>query len=152
MNAPYGNVLSHRSPPVTKDYRDAVAEIIGNIQGKSTDWELAQRLQVSAGTIRNARRKRGSLDGATLARIAHFYGPAALNPFMRLAGGHCVPAEQAEYIQIIDVIPTALPEIATLSEIARDGRIDYRERPRWRNSCDRLVEIFIPISSIGASA
>lgn len=87
------NVLPRKARPTTKSYRDAIREIVLNLQGAHdlSDAELAERIGCSAGTVKNARNRAGNLDGATLANIEYEFGPGAVDPFLALAGARAVP-------------------------------------------------------------
>lgn len=87
------NVLSRRSRPTTKSYRDAVKKIVLGVQAQHelNDGELAERLGCSAGTVENARKEVGNLNGVTLANIEYEFGPAAIDPFLALGGSRGVP-------------------------------------------------------------
>lgn len=89
------NVSARRSRPTTSSYRDAVTRIILAVQARHhlTDGELADRIGCSVGTVRNARNEVNNLDGVTLARFEHEFGPAAIDPFLELGGSRAVPLE-----------------------------------------------------------
>lgn len=71
----------------------AVSSIILGIQrdAAETDQDTADRLGVSAGTVANARNRRGSLSTLTLLRIGKEYGLDRLAPVMHLIGGKVAP-------------------------------------------------------------
>ncbi len=81
----------------TERYRHAVARIIAAVRKRETlsDRQLAQRLDCSAGTVRNARMEATSLDPAVLIRIEQAFGPGAIDPLLALANVRCLPLEQA---------------------------------------------------------
>ncbi|WP_230292977.1 helix-turn-helix transcriptional regulator [Croceicoccus sp. Ery5] len=76
----------------TERYRHAVGRIIAAIRKAEglSDRQMAQRLDCSAGTIRNARIEATSLDPAVLIRIEQQFGPGAIDPLLALAGVRCL--------------------------------------------------------------
>ena len=86
----------HEKPVTTERYRAAVARIVAAIRGREglSDRQLAQRLDCSAGTIRNARMEATSLDPAILIRIEQAFGPGAIDPLLALAQVRCLPLGQ----------------------------------------------------------
>lgn len=93
-----GNVLSRRSRPTTKSYREAIKKIVLGVQARHNlnDPELAERLGCSSGTVENARKEVGNLNGVTLANIEYEFGPAAIDPFLALGGSRGVPITEAQ--------------------------------------------------------
>jgi hypothetical protein len=106
-----GNVLSRRSRPTTKSYREAVKKIVLAVQAQHSlnDPELAERLGCSSGTVENARKEVGNLNGVTLANIEYEFGPAALDPFLALGGSRAVP--RAEVFADDGTAPLLLSEV-----------------------------------------
>jgi transcriptional regulator with XRE-family HTH domain len=80
------------TPVTTDSYRHAVGRIIAAIRKAEglSDRQMAQRLDCSAGTIRNARIEATSLDPAVLIRIEQQFGPGAIDPLLALAGVRCL--------------------------------------------------------------
>lgn len=93
MSAP--NVLRVNSVEERTAYREAVAEILRRIQceHKVTLLEIAERIDVSVGTISNAANKKTDLCQLYLSRLAQAYGPHTLDPFAAMSGGRVVPLE-----------------------------------------------------------
>lgn len=87
------NVLARRGRPTKKSYRQAVKQIVLDIQAQHglNDEELAERVGCSGPTIANARREANNLDGVTLASFEFEFGPGAIDPFMALGGARGVP-------------------------------------------------------------
>lgn len=87
---------TNEKPVTTGRYRHAVARIIAAIRRREglSDRQLAQRLDCSAGTIRNARMEATSLDPALLIRIEQAFGPGAIDPLLALANVRCLPLGQ----------------------------------------------------------
>ena len=80
------NVLPGLIAPTTKSLREAVRNIILDIQKESgeTDHETAERLGISVGTLRNARDRRNDLGSLTIAKIGYEYGDEAIAPYAAL--------------------------------------------------------------------
>ena len=87
------NVLRVNSVEETASYRDAVAEILRNVQSdhKLTLAEIADRLDISLGTVSNAANKKADLSPTYLNRVGKAFGASALDPNARLSGGRMVP-------------------------------------------------------------
>lgn len=71
----------------------AVASIVAGIQLDlcESDQDTADRLGVSAGTIGNARNRKGSLAMLTVMKIGEVYGLDRLAPLFHLIGGKLAP-------------------------------------------------------------
>jgi transcriptional regulator with XRE-family HTH domain len=87
------NVLRVNTVEERTSYREAVAEILRRVQTehKVTLLEIADRIDVSLGTVSNAANKKTDLCGTYLTRLAMAYGPQTFDPFVALAGGRVVP-------------------------------------------------------------
>lgn len=93
MNA--HNVLRVNAVEERSALRDAVARIILDIQRDfdCTHIDIAERIDVSVGTISNAANKKTDLCGIYLQRIGKVYGAHFLNPWLALIGAHAVPLQ-----------------------------------------------------------
>lgn len=89
------NVLRVNSREETEALRRAVSRIICDIQRDNglTDIDLAEAIDVSVGTISNARNMRNDLNAVYLARLGKRFGPASLDPYHALYEGRGVPLE-----------------------------------------------------------
>ena len=87
------NVLLPMALPTQKSLREAVANIIRDIQrdAHETDQCTADRIGVSIGTVRNARDEKTDINALTIARIGAVYGPRYLDPYNRLYGATATP-------------------------------------------------------------
>lgn len=103
----------HLSRACTKSYREKVAQIIRTVQLEAgeSDFDTAERLGCSVGTIRNARNGESDLSGVYLIRIEQEYGHSSLDPLLGLANSRAVPREAAE----ADALP---PLTAAVHKIA----------------------------------
>jgi hypothetical protein len=81
----------------SEDYRNAVSRIVKEVQLEN-DWDdeqLGEELGCSAGTVKNARLKKGNLDPVTMLNLgALFGGQQRLRPIIALANGN--PATKQE--------------------------------------------------------
>ena len=87
------NVLRVNSVEEQTAYRSAVARVLVNIQRDYdvTLQEIAEKVDVSLGTISNAANKRNDLSPIYVQRLGKVFGPQVLNPVARLYGGRIVP-------------------------------------------------------------
>jgi transcriptional regulator with XRE-family HTH domain len=92
------NVLLPIHLPTQADLRDAVSAIIRRVQldHDLTDDELARKLTISIGTVRNARNKACDLNAATIAVIGASFGAEVLDPYAKLYGARNVPLDVCE--------------------------------------------------------
>ncbi len=103
------NVLRVNAVEEQADYREAVAEILRNVQSdhKVTLAEIAEKIDVSLGTISNAANKKADLSSIFLNRIGRMFGPDALDPYARLAGGRIVAVQangDADVLPILTMV------------------------------------------------
>lgn len=89
------NVLRVNAVEETACYREAVAEIMRNVQGdhRVTLQDIAETIDVSLGTISNAANKKADLNPIYLKRLGEVFGPHTLDPYARLIRGRVVPLE-----------------------------------------------------------
>lgn len=110
MNAP--NVL--RAPINSDAYRFAVATIIGDIErlaGK-TLVDIADDIDVSLGTISNAKNRKTDLSAEFLARLGQFYGGAYLNPYFALFQSQAAPIEKRPSKDILPIMTKVAHKVA----------------------------------------
>lgn len=98
------NVLRVNGVEETASYRDAIAEILRNIQSehKVTLLEIADATDISLGTVSNAANKKADLNSIYMHRLGKVYGPCTLDPYHRLHGARAVPLEGAN---VHDIMP-----------------------------------------------
>ena len=101
------NVLRVNAVEETAAYREAVAEILRNVQNdhRTTLQEISETIDVSLGTVSNAANKKNDLNPIYLKRLGEVYGPHTLDPYARLIGGRVVPVEREG---TSDILPTLL--------------------------------------------
>lgn len=89
------NVLRPNAAAETEDYRTAISRIILDIQRDTgeTILEIADRIDISTGTLSNALNKRNDLSAVYLRRLGVAYGSHYLNPFAALYGAKHMPLE-----------------------------------------------------------
>lgn len=87
------NVLRVNTVEEQTAYRSAVARVLLNIQRdfEVTLQDIAEKIDVSLGTISNAANKRNDLSPLYVQRLGKVFGPTALDPVARLYGGRIVP-------------------------------------------------------------
>ena len=87
------NVLRVNASEEQERYREAVAEILRNVQAdhKTTLLEISEKIGVSLGTMSNAANRKADLNAIYLGRLGDAYGPHTLDPYLRLIGGRAVP-------------------------------------------------------------
>lgn len=89
------NVLRVNAVEETACYREAVAEILRDVQSihRVTLLDISETIDVSLGTVSNAANKKSDLNPIYLNRLGKAYGPCTLDPYVRLIGGRVVPVE-----------------------------------------------------------
>lgn len=116
MNSATGNVLPLHGLPRQSSLRTAVAQIIRAIGSDFalTDAKIADFVDVSRGTIENAREEKGDLNAGTIARLGAVFGCHYVDPYHKLYGARAVPLNPGQ--------PDALPAIANVvSLLAASG-------------------------------
>lgn len=95
------------------DYRNAVARVLLNVQRDFdlTLQDIAEKIDVSLGTISNASNKRNDLSPLYVQRLGRVFGPSVLDPVARLYGGRIVPLEAEEK----DALPSLSASIHRLA-------------------------------------
>jgi transcriptional regulator with XRE-family HTH domain len=121
------NVLRVNATEERTAFREAVAEMLRRIQAeqKVTLLEIAERIDVSLGTISNAANKQNNLCGTYISRLARAYGPHFLDPFAALSGGRVVPLEVSPTRDILPFVARANLRIADARD--HDGPGGTRE-------------------------
>lgn len=108
------NVL--RVNPVAEQtaYRDAVAEILRNVQAdfRITLLEISEAIGCTVVTVSNAANKKNDLNAIYLKRLGEAFGCAALDPYARLAGGRMVAREAEGSGDVLPLITIASHKIA----------------------------------------
>jgi len=109
------SVLRVNSVEETACYRNAVTQIILNIQREfeQTHIDIAERIDVSVGTISNAANKKTDLNPLYLARLGKVYGCQFLNPYVALFGG-CVEPIAADDADPMPALTKAAYELAVI--------------------------------------
>lgn len=109
------NVLRVNAVEEQADYRDAIAEILRNVQSdhRVTLAEIAEKIDVSLGTISNAANKKADLSSIFLNRIGRVFGPDALDPYARLAGGRIVAASAEGDADVLPILTMAAHRVST---------------------------------------
>lgn len=95
-------------------YRQAIAEILRNIQldYDTTLQEIAEKIDVSLGTISNAANKKADLGAIYLNRLGRAYAPHVLDPYAKLAGGRVVARESGDEKDVLPILTMTAAQIA----------------------------------------
>lgn len=138
--------------------RDRVRNVVqGLLRGAQaqgwTDESLSAASGVPARTIKTYRVE-GKEPGLTNAlSLACVLGPSAINGVLALIGyGGAKPLDEADALNINDLIATGLSQFSIIATAAADGRIDHLEMPDCQKAADRLIEVVLPLSSAGQAA
>ena len=136
------NCLRVNSVEETTDERNAVVQILLDIQRheKLTLLDIAEKIDVSLGTISNAANKKTDLCRTYLKRLGKAFGGHYLDPFHALYGIRSVPLNGGAHR---DILPLLAHAAATLAQ-ARDpdsdggGRVTHREKLAMLPELQRL--------------
>lgn len=124
------NVLRVNSVEEQEAYRSAVSRIIGNIMRDhdATLIDIAERIDVSTGTISNAVNRKTDLSATYLKRIGQAYGSHVLDPYAALSGGRIVPIE-ADDADAMVPLSASIHRLAVAQSPGSDGgpAISHRE-------------------------
>jgi transcriptional regulator with XRE-family HTH domain len=119
------NVLRVNTVEEQADYRKAVAEILITIQSdhRVTLQEVAERIDVSLGTISNAANKKADLGAIYLNRLGRVYGVHHLDPYARLAGGRCLPVAADGEADVLPVLNMAAYRVSSARTSSSPGGV-----------------------------
>lgn len=108
------NVLRVNAGEETTAYREAVAEILRRVQCDHgvTLLEIAERIDVSLGTISNAANKKTDLCAPYLNRLGRAFGPNTLDPYAALSGGRMIPLEADDSADALPSTTAAIHKLA----------------------------------------
>lgn len=159
MQDNYRNGLLPMSCPTQKRLREAVANIIRDVQRdfKETDEQTADALGISDGTVRNARNERTDLNAVTIARIGHKYGAHYVDPYHRLYGA----CAQSLQVSQSDPLAPLAESVATLcrmrSQDSEGGRLETPKEqldalPILKNAARELTAYIASIESLRVAA
>ena len=117
------NVLRLNSVEEQAAYRNAVARIIATVQRDNdlTDIDLAEKLDISVGTVSNARNRRADLSGVYLKRIGQLYGAPALDPYFALFGAKGVPIDGDPNADVLPTVACAVHQLTLVTAPASPG-------------------------------
>jgi transcriptional regulator with XRE-family HTH domain len=123
MNA--RNVLHVNKVEEQTAYRDAVAEILRRVQSEHrvTLLEIAERIDVSLGTISNAANKKTDLSSTYLNRLGKVFGPHHLDPYIALSGGRVIPLEVSVTRDVLPLIARANLKLASARDPQSPGGV-----------------------------
>lgn len=143
------NVLRVNTAEERTGYRNAVSETIKRIIAEegATLIQIAERIDVSLGTISNAFNGKTDLCPTYLSRLAQAYGPHALDPFAKLSGGRVVPLEVSNLRDVLPLLLRASHQIATARDPSGPGGIREIHTERF-NYLPTLIEAQKALSSL----
>lgn len=125
------NVLRVNGAEEQACYRDAVAEILRRVQTDHsvTLLEIAEKIDVSLGTISNAANKKTDLCATYLNRLGCRFGPGTLDPYAALRGVREVPLEPGSEVDALPSTTAAIHKLAVAKSPASPGgeRITHGE-------------------------
>lgn len=120
-------------PPAstTKEYREAVAKIIRDVQAAHglSDVDFAEIVGCSLGTVRNARNEQSDLCTLFLTRIERHFGAGSIDPVLALGGSRAVPIDAGEECDALPSTAAAVHRIAVARSPSSPGgeRITHQE-------------------------
>jgi hypothetical protein len=134
MNAP--NFL-HNEVEERENFTRAIATIIEDIQkahprdGRPmSDTELAESIDVSKGTIANAKYGRNGLGSLYLSRLGKKYGVAFLNPYLALMGGEASPIKPVAETNLAPLVAKVNLKLVEASDPRGPGGVAHVPQER----------------------
>jgi transcriptional regulator with XRE-family HTH domain len=108
------NVLRVNATEERDRYRSAIATILTNIMAdlKVTHIDIAERTDISLGTISNAANKKTDLSPTFLSRLGTAFGAHYVDPYGRLMGGRFVPIEAESDGDVLPILNMAAYRVA----------------------------------------
>lgn len=105
-------------PKEQANYRKAVSDLLCDVQRDTgLPWvAIADRLDISVGTIYAARDRQSDLSGLYLMRVATVFGGAYLNPLLKIADVQASPLDGSIEADVLPLLTALTHKIA----VARD--------------------------------
>ena len=105
-------------PKEQANYRKAVSDLLCDVQRDTgLPWNaIADRLDISVGTIYAARDRQSDLSGLYLMRVATVFGGSYLNPLLRIADIQAAPLDGSIEADILPLLTALTHKVA----MARD--------------------------------
>lgn len=152
------NVLHVNTVEEQSAYRTAVARILSNIQHETGDTllEIAERLDVSLGTISNAANKKCDLSPTFLKRLGRLYGGSMLDPYHALYGVRAVPLEADEGTEALPSLSASVHQLCVATSPTSEGgaTITHRELlaalPELRAAQKAITALIVRAEKIAA--
>ena len=130
---------AHSVPKVSSeksqaDYRKAVSRMLNDIQRDTelTWMAIADRLDISVGTIYAARDGNSDLSGLYLIRVGSVFGGAYLNPVLKMADVQAAPLEGSIEADILPLLTALTHKVACARD--PDGPGGVAEVPQERSA------------------
>lgn len=116
------------------DYRSAVSRMLQDIKRDTElSWEaIADRLDMSVGTIYAARDKQSDLSGLYLIRVGATYGGSYLNPVLKIAEVQAAPLDGSIEADILPLLTALTHKVACARD--PDGPGGVHEVPQERSA------------------
>ena len=138
------NVLRVNKVEEEAAYREAVAEILRRIQAEHrvTLLEIAEKIDVSLGTISNAANKKTDLCATYLNRLGKVFGGHNLDPYAALNGCRLVPLHPDDSVDALPSTTAAIHKLALARSPKSDGgdRITHRELLEMEGEIDEALK------------
>jgi hypothetical protein len=146
FSAPTGAIVSPDCVRVT------IQKILRAAQIRFTDEELSEASGVDARAIKSYRVEGREPSLSRALSLLCVLGGGDLNRILNLVGYSARPHDESDALPAGEVVACILTHTSTIARAAADGRIDHTEMPACRAAADNIIEVTIPMSSVGAAA
>ncbi len=122
------------------NYRKAVSAILNDVHRDTClPWvAIADRLDISVGTIYTARDRESDLSGLYLMRIAAVFGGSYLNPLLKMANVQAAPLDGTIEADILPMLPATSPLIVPVTQGNPAHPTDCKSPSRHRANVRRF--------------
>lgn len=117
-----------------------------------TDAMLEEASGVPARTIKSYRIEGKEPSLANWLSLACVLGGPGLNPLLAMIGWTGRALDEADELNLPELVAAILRDASTIAAAAADGRIDHTEKPRCREAADMIIATVMPLSSAGEAA
>lgn len=134
--------------------RSVVQGILRSAQASGwTDDALSGASGIPARTIKSYRVDGKEPSLANALSLGCVLGKEAINALLALIGyGGATPLDEADELNVNDLVACGLRHFTTIATAAADGRIDHVEEPDCTAAADQIIATFLPLSSAGRAA
>jgi hypothetical protein len=142
-----------RSPIVGPDrVRNVIQAVLRSAQAKFTDEQLEGLTGVSARCIKSYRVEGREPTLGNALSILCVLGQSNLNLVLALIGYSARALDEANELQLHEIVATGLENFTIIARAAIDGRIDHIEKQGCTRAADLIIETVLPLSSAGQAA